>query len=122
MNQIITMLIGAVLSVATGAIVNYIDYLMKKDKYIYGISYEMKNYEKLTKMLMMSERDFDSKNISLITITIPNFLSRIEAFRAFSLRFNDWMLELKSIELREKLSEFYLQSNELMGRIKHNIN
>lgn len=116
MTDISSVLLGAVLAVGTGYLLNRFDYWAKKDRFILGVIHEMDSFLKFTnelKNILSSEE----KQEDIIGMFVPNTLTRINNSRYMTTRNNEWFLTIDSEHSRDTTENFYWDTKERLDRL-----
>lgn len=116
MTDVSSVLLGAVLAVGTGYLLNRFDYLGKKDRFILGVIHEVDSFLKFTDELK-SVLSFDNKSEDVIGMLVPNVLTRINNSRYMTARNNEWFLAIDSETIRNKTENFYWDTKERLDRL-----
>lgn len=116
MTDTFSIVLGAILAVGTGFIVNRLDYMLKKDRFILGVVHEMDSFVKFTdelKALLVSK----DESQDVIGMLVPHVLTRINNSRYMTARNNEWFLAINVESIRDQTENFYWDTKERLDRL-----
>src|SRR5436190_23530213 len=115
MDNVFSILFGAILAIGSTFSASYLEYLRKKDYFLSGIIHEMESYSHFAQELN-DGLSIPANAIDWLGTIVPTIITKINKSRYISDRNTDWFLSISPAEIRTRTEIFYWKTAEVVNQ------